>query len=120
MSKNEIGKTDQQLVPIFTTKVAKAQTTETLVADTASNIALDQYSSFVSLKTAIDDVVYVKYKTAVGDADVTTTNYDDVILGGEIGIDRDIYKETIASVNVKTTHISILSATAGDVFVIER
>lgn len=116
MADNSIAKASRQLIQAYTTINTTAVSKNTLVADTATNIELNANTSIASIKTVIDDVIFVKYKTAVGDADVTTSNYDDIILSGELVIDRGVYKIE----SVKTTHISILSATAGDVFVIER
>ena len=116
MADNSIAKAYRQVLPIYTTINATAVVKQVVSAATVANVALNANTSTISLKTSIDDVVYIKFKTAVGDADVSVTNFDDVIESGELAIDRGRFKTETAT----TTHVSILSATAGDVFVIEK
>lgn len=106
------GEARAEVLEIYTTKNAKDNTTIALTAGTVSNHALSDNCRYISIKSSIEDVIYLKFKNAVGDSNVSTTNYDQIILNNELSIDLGRYETT--------SHISILSATAGDVYIIER
>lgn len=103
-------------LPIYTTKNATAVSKTTLVASTAQNIALNDNTSNIEIFAQFDELLYVKFKTASGDTDASTTNYDSLISSKKPFIDLGRY----ATTSEKTTHISLFSESAGDVFVIEK